>query len=209
MSAIFTPSSRMTNKQYVIAPHAILTIDNTSTTILTLLNTTTSIKRIPQGTTLGQIKNHEDNTCCYVRHNSCSIQPQHTTSITTPNPILSKSKSYSSIHSTMHELTSHLPRQQQDQILSILVKHKSVFDTSKTSIMNTNNISHRIPILPQHQPIQSYPYHSDGSYKTFSRLEIAATLIMYKVKHKISANAIDDICSFLRLLGLQQCPPKD
>ncbi|CAF1026934.1 unnamed protein product, partial [Didymodactylos carnosus] len=50
---------------------------------------------------------------------------------------------------------------------------------------------------------------SDGSYKTFSRLEIAATLIMYKVKHKISANAIDDICSFLRLLGLQQCPPKD
>ncbi|CAF0991120.1 unnamed protein product [Didymodactylos carnosus] len=65
MSAIFTPSSRMTNKQYVIAPHAILTIDNTNTTILTLLNTTTSIKRIPQGTTLGQIKNHEDNTCCY------------------------------------------------------------------------------------------------------------------------------------------------
>ncbi|CAF4520247.1 unnamed protein product [Didymodactylos carnosus] len=58
----------------------------------------------------------------------------------------------------MHELTSHLPRQQQDQILSILIKHKSVFDTSKTSIMNTNNISHRIPILPQHRPIQSYPY---------------------------------------------------
>ncbi|CAF0842088.1 unnamed protein product, partial [Didymodactylos carnosus] len=158
MSAIFTPSSRMTNKQHVIAPHAILTIDNTNTTTLTLLNTTTSFKRIPQGTTLGQIKNLEDNTCCYVRHNSCSIQPQHTTSVTTPNPISSKSKSYSSIHSTMHELTSHLPRQQQDQILSILIKHKSVFDTSKTSIMNTNNISHRIPILPQHRPIQSYPY---------------------------------------------------
>ncbi|CAF4613791.1 unnamed protein product, partial [Didymodactylos carnosus] len=65
MSAIFTPSSRMTNKQHVIAPHAILTIDNTNTTTLTLLNTTTSFKRIPQGTTLGQIKNLEDNTCCY------------------------------------------------------------------------------------------------------------------------------------------------
>ncbi|CAF1150665.1 unnamed protein product, partial [Didymodactylos carnosus] len=110
-----------TNKQHVIAPHGILTIDNARTTTLTLLNTTTSIKTIPQGATLGQIKYHEDNKCCYVHHDSFSTQQHQNTSSTTSNRITSKSKSYSSINSTIHALTLHFPLQQQGQILSILI----------------------------------------------------------------------------------------
>lgn len=51
MSAIFTPSSGTLNKQHVLAPHALLSIDNNHCTRLTLLNPTTSMQRIPKGTT--------------------------------------------------------------------------------------------------------------------------------------------------------------
>ncbi len=51
MSAIFTPSSKQLNKQQIVAPHAILMINDNNTTILTLLNTTSTIQTIPKGTT--------------------------------------------------------------------------------------------------------------------------------------------------------------
>ncbi|CAF3533465.1 unnamed protein product [Rotaria socialis] len=65
MSAIFTPSSNSLNKKYIIAPHAILMIDNNKTTFLTLLNTTSVMQTIAKGTNVGQVKYHEDNTCYY------------------------------------------------------------------------------------------------------------------------------------------------
>jgi hypothetical protein len=56
MSAIFTPSSKQLNKQHIAAPHAILRINNNKTTILTLLNTTSTIQTILKGTNVGHAR---------------------------------------------------------------------------------------------------------------------------------------------------------
>ncbi|CAF1084247.1 unnamed protein product [Didymodactylos carnosus] len=157
MSAIFTPSSGAMNKQHVVAPYAILTIDNNKNTTLTLLNTTTSTKMIAKGTNVGHIKYHEENRCCYVRPDPTSKHQPHISTINSYS-VQQKSTSHSSITSTISDLVSHLPQAQQEQIRSVLFKHKSVFDTSKPSLMKTNAVYRRIPIQPHHQPIQSYPY---------------------------------------------------
>ncbi|CAF3829521.1 unnamed protein product, partial [Rotaria magnacalcarata] len=157
MSAIFTPSSNSLNKKYIIAPHAILMIDNNKTAFLTLPNTTSVMQTIAKGTNVGQVKYHEDNTCYYVCP-GVSNTFQHTISALSPTSIQSQRQPYATITNTINELIYHLSRSQQEHIRTVLLKHKDVFDISKPSIMKTNNVSHRIPIQQQHHPIQSYPY---------------------------------------------------
>ncbi|CAF2400326.1 unnamed protein product [Rotaria sp. Silwood2] len=157
MSAIFTPSSKWLNKQLIIAPHAVLLIDNNNTTTLTLLNTTATIQKIPKGTNLGQVKYHENNKCCYVYPELRNCH-QHRLSSVIPNTTQQTPTSTSSITNTIHDLIKHLPLTQRHQVERVLLKHQDVFDTSKPSVMKTNNVFHRIPIQQHHQPIQSYPY---------------------------------------------------
>jgi len=155
MSAIFTPSSKQLNYQSVVAPHAILKINNDKTTTLTLLNTSATLQTIPKGTHLGQVKYHEDSRCCYVSPTS-----KGTTSLSRSTQL--KASPRSSSIKVFDELITHLPQQQQAQLRPILFKHQQLFDTSKPSIMRTNNIHHRIPIQSHHQPIQSYPYRKSA-----------------------------------------------
>ncbi|CAF4309883.1 unnamed protein product [Didymodactylos carnosus] len=75
MSAIFISSLGVMNKQHVVAPYAILTIDHSKNTTLTLLNTTTSTQVISKGTNVGYIKYHEENRCCYVRPDPTTSMP--------------------------------------------------------------------------------------------------------------------------------------
>ncbi|CAF1076515.1 unnamed protein product [Rotaria sordida] len=131
MSVIFTPSSKQLNKQHIFTPHAILTINNNVTTT-TLLNTTTTIQTIPKGTTIGQVKYHEDNKCCYVCPDLQGNYQHHISAITSCS-IQQKLTSHSPITSTIDELISHLPRTQQEQIRPVLFKHKSIFNTPKPS----------------------------------------------------------------------------
>jgi hypothetical protein len=161
MSAIFTPSSTQLNKQHIIAPHAIVKINNDKNTTMTLLKVTTAIQTIPKGTNVGQVKYHEDNKCCYVCPDPINKYQNCVSSITT-YPLHQKPASYSSITSTINELISHLPPTQQEQVQPVLLKHQQVFDISKPSIMITNNLYHRIPIQPHHHPIQSYPYRKSA-----------------------------------------------
>jgi hypothetical protein len=159
MTVIFTPSSTIMNKQHVVAPHAILTVDDKRRTILTLLNTTTSMKTIPQGTNLGHVKCYENSNCFYVQQNRPG-KNQHRISTIIPHP--PHQKATSSINRTLSNLVSHLSPEQQEQIRPVLSKHKSAFDTSKPSTMKTDNVYHRIPVQSHHQPIQSYPYRKSA-----------------------------------------------
>ncbi|CAF1372975.1 unnamed protein product, partial [Didymodactylos carnosus] len=164
-TAMFTPSSRVMNKQHVVAPHALLTI-NHNITAISLLNTTKSAKTIVKGTNLGTIEQQEDHRCCYVNPYrqikqqptpSHHYQPVHNcvSSVTSSGV---EQKSTSSVNSTIAQLVSHLPTQQRQQLEPVLLKHSTVFDTSKITTINNNNVEHRIPVQPRHQPIQSYPY---------------------------------------------------
>ncbi|CAF1042195.1 unnamed protein product, partial [Didymodactylos carnosus] len=164
-TAMFTPSSRVMNKQHVVAPHALLMI-NHNITAISLLNTTKSAKTIVKGTNLGTIEQQEDHRCCYVNPyrqikqqptSSPHYQPAHhcVSSVTSSGV---GQKSTSSVTSTIAQLVSHLPTQQRQQLEPVLLKHSAVFDTSKITTINNNNVEHRIPVQPRHQPIQSYPY---------------------------------------------------
>ncbi|CAM4846078.1 unnamed protein product [Rotaria magnacalcarata] len=153
MSALFTPSSQRLNKQQVVVPHAILMIDNNHNTILALFNTTTTIQMIPKGTNLGKVTYHEDNNYCYVDPKPHQERQERVLTI------MNNSSQQNSPHlSIIKTLSVHLPRNQQQQIQQVLLKHKDLFDISQPSIMKTNNVSHRIPIQQHHQPIQSFPY---------------------------------------------------
>lgn len=156
MEAIFTPSFKVMNKQYVLAPHAIVTIGNDQLTTLTLLNTTTAIQTIRQGTNLGHVRCHQTENCYYVGTNE--VKNQHHISSTTTNLVHHSTISSSSINNSLHNMISHLPTTQQEPMRLVVAKHQSIFDTTSPSIMKTNNVTHRIPIQPYHQPIQSYPY---------------------------------------------------
>lgn len=145
MSAIFTPSSKRLNEQQIIAPHAILTVNNNNTTTLTLLNVSQSGISIPKGTHVGHIRHYSNiSPDCY----HISTIHSHLPAPTAP----------SELHDRIFNMGVHLPKEQQQQLYSILNKHKSVFDTSTPSIMKTDGHYHRIPVKPHHPPIHSYPY---------------------------------------------------
>ena len=158
MPALFTPSSQQLNKHGTIVPHAILMIDINHTTMLSVLNTTTTMQTIPGGTHLGKVKYHEDNNSSYVCPESHDQSQQYIAGIANNNLKRQISTSHSSIINTINTLSSHLSSNQQKQIRPVLLKHKDVFDLSKPSIIRTNNVYHRIPIQPHQQPIQSFPY---------------------------------------------------
>lgn len=152
MAAIFTPVSKVLNNHQVVSPHAILEVDKNGIATLTLLNTSSSIQIIPKGTKVGHIR-------CYHRSDSTHPilnQPLHhiSTISSTPTSDVSTTKSIGGISN----MVQHLSPDQGQRIYSILTKYKTVFDTSTPSVMNTNNIFHRIPVKSYHPPIQSYPY---------------------------------------------------
>src|SRR5262249_43176894 len=153
---IFTPSSKVLNEHQVLAPHAILSVNHNKTAILTLLNTSTSTKIIPKGIKLGYIRCWQDDNHSY---SNLTQNQHHISTISSGSPT---KKTTNKLNNDIYNLIVHLPNGQQQQIYSILNKHKSVFDTSTPSVMKTNNIFHRIPVKPHHQPTQSYPYRKSA-----------------------------------------------
>ncbi|CAF1206710.1 unnamed protein product [Didymodactylos carnosus] len=144
-AVMFTPSSRVMNKQRVAAPHALLMI-NHNITAISLLNTTKPAKTIVKGRNLRTIEQQEDHRCCYgnpykqikqQRTPSHHYQPVHNcvSSVTCSDV---EQKSTSSVNSIIAQLVSHLPTQQRQQLQPVLLKHSAVFDTSK--ITTTPNI---------------------------------------------------------------------
>jgi hypothetical protein len=157
MQAVFSPSLGQLLKQHVVAPHAIVTVSRDKSTVMTLLNTSQSSVTIPKGTQLGHINQHLDDHCCYVRPD-WSDHHRHCISSVTTHSSQQQMKNEKSVPLQLKTLVEHLPRIQQEQIYPMLLKHCSMFDTSQASVINTENVNHRIPIQPHHPPIQSYPY---------------------------------------------------
>ncbi|CAF1607330.1 unnamed protein product, partial [Didymodactylos carnosus] len=153
MTAIFTPSLKMNNKQYVIAPHAVLKIQNNTTT-LALLNTTKAVKKIRKGTHLGQIRYQGNDNCCYI-----NMDP-HKNQLT----LAISPKAFLSITTRITDLLAHLPVDKQQQLQPVLLKHQTVFDTSSTTTIKTN-IKHQIIIKPHHHPIQQPSYRRSAKEK--------------------------------------------
>ncbi|CAF1570065.1 unnamed protein product [Adineta ricciae] len=154
MSAIFTPASAKLNKRGIIAPHALVEITDKST-ILTLLNSTSSLQTITKGTIIGQIKYYEDKKWYYVDPSDLSDHPPYMASITHKS---APSNSHLSNTDSLTKLLCHLPKHQQDRIKYVLSKHTQLFNLSKASTIQSNDVYHRIPIPSHHQPIQCYPY---------------------------------------------------
>lgn len=145
-SCIFTPAHRFGSKHHIVVPHALLSVHN-QTTALSLLNTTHSAKTIFKDTKLGDIRCFEQERCCYVAPQSPpSPQPSPLMSANTPATTLSFDQSI-----------GHLSSEQQHCLLPILNAHSSLFDLTTPTTINMN-VSHRIPIKAEHQPVQSYPY---------------------------------------------------
>jgi len=178
MSAIFTPSSKVLNEQQVVAPHAILTINNDKTTILTLLSTTTSVKIISKGTNLGYVRCYRNGNCGRIYSDSTQNQDHISTISSRP----AAKKTTTALNNNIYNMVRHLPYDQQQQIYSVLNKHKCVFDNSTPSIMKTNNVYHRIPIPSHHQPIQSYPYRKSAKETEIINQQVKEMLANHVVR---------------------------
>ena len=180
MAAVFTPSPGSLNKRQVTVPHAILTINDDQSTILTLLNVSESPQMVPKGTTLGQVSHLDRNRCCSI-HIDKQKDYQSISSITdirtSPNKTVPPS-----LKTELHALLSHLPLVHQKQIFPTLSKHVSVFDTSCATVISTENVSHRIPIHSHHPPIQSYPYRRSQKETTVINEQVKLMLANHIIR---------------------------
>lgn len=153
MTVFFTPSPKLLNDHHILAPYALLTVSEAHATLLTLLNPSHTVTTIPKGTKLGQVTFYGDTRCCYINNTTNASQPPMLT--VTPTTTSNSSVSSTSI---FDGLVSHLALSGRTKLLQVLHRYTALFDLSQPSIIRTNGVSHRIPTLPHHQPIQSYPY---------------------------------------------------
>ncbi|CAF1231754.1 unnamed protein product [Adineta ricciae] len=178
-TAIFTPSSKILNRQMIIAPHALVSIDNSQTT-LTLMTPSPSTQTIKKGTKLGFVSYCSDSSCHYIQ----PLTVHDHQSISTIATDMSSTKTSTVTH--IPNMISHLPQYQQKQILPILQKYQSVFDTTAPSLMKTNNVHHRIPVQPHHQPIQSYPYRKSVKETTIINEQVTEMLDSHIIRPSTS-----------------------
>ena len=143
LSCLFTPTDRFHHREPVVAPHALLRVHR-RTAVISLLNATSCPQTIFKNTKLGSVQCFESERCCYVA-------PSSSPSRTVPSPLVSPSAP------SLTNAISHLPLHQRNCLLPLLSAHRSLFDFSAPTTINMD-VSHRIPIKPEHPPVHSYPY---------------------------------------------------
>ncbi|CAF4468330.1 unnamed protein product [Didymodactylos carnosus] len=156
-------------------PHALLKITN-YTTKLTVINLNDHPRHIPRNTRLGVITYAPSSVQCFVltssspskRHSCLDIQHNDSRSQQSPTS--------SDIDNTIHKLISHLDEQKQQEVYPMLLKHRTLFNLSKMTIVNTQ-IRHVIR-TGDHNPISSRPYS-----KTIPQQQILAEHIQQVEKN--------------------------
>ena len=132
-------------------------------TVLSLLNTTHLPKTVFKNTSLGTIRCFESERCCYVGQQSqrppsrlvSHSMPISIDSAPPPPNLISSNTTTTPI--SFDRLTAHLSDEHWHCLLPLLHTHSSLFDLTKPTTINLN-VSHRIPVKPEYQPVHSYPY---------------------------------------------------
>ena len=168
MPVFFTPSPKLFNKHFVLAPYALLTVSSDNLTTMTLLNPSHMMITVPKGTTLGQVVAYTDSRCCYTI-SSCELDTINTIQSGASSTKITKFINFS-------PLLSHLPSQSRAKLNQVLNRYAPLFDLSEPSVIKTNGVYHRIPVLPHHQPIQSYPYRKSLKERTIINQQVKEML---------------------------------